>query len=198
MLPLVKPCAIFFLFAISPCLLNANDPETRSFESRNCGISFQFPKGWLAEEIALERPLPKKKVCAIRVKPKDLERRRKEDRNIDFYSIYIDVDALDYESAMNQLFDRRETGWVVSAGLAEAPAYEISSPDWIGVRGVGGSRYFSEDGEHAEYGDIFLAVLNNRSRLSTRITGYTQSENAFNLLIKSLKFIDTTPSKEIH
>lgn len=197
-MPLLKPFTVFLFLALSPCLLNANDPETLSFESRNCGVSFQFPKEWLAEEIALERPLPKKKVCAIRVKPKDLERRQKEDRNIDFYSIYIDVDALDYESAMNRLFDRGENGWVVSTGLAEAPAYEISSPDWIGVRGVGGSRYFSEDGEHAGYNDIFLAALNNRSRLSAIITGLAQSENAFNLIIKSLKFIDTPPSKESH
>lgn len=196
-MPPLKPFAIFLFLILTPCLLNAKAPETMSYESRKCGIRFQFPKEWLAEEIALERRAPKQRVCAIRVKPKDLARRMK-DYNVDIYSVEIYVDALAYEAAMaNQGFQRKGTGWVVAYGLTPpAPADEISSPEWIGAKAATSGRCHHEGGGYAGQCDIYLAVLNNRSRVSATITGQAQSEDAFNVIIKSLKFIDTAPSKE--
>lgn len=196
-MPSLKPFAIFLFLALTPCLLNANDPETTSYQSRKCGIRFQFPKGWLAEEITREKRAPKQRLCAIRVKPKDLARRLK-DYNVDIYSVEIYVDALDYAAAMaNQGFERRDNGWVVVYGLTPpAPADEISSPEWIGAKVATSGRCYHEGGGYAGQCDIYLAVLNNRSRISATITGQSQSEDAFNLIIKSLKLIGTAPSKE--
>jgi hypothetical protein len=69
--------------------LSANEPESKAYENRECGISFRHPEGWLIKDVPSGLYYDKKQLCLMRLQPKDLARHLKEDDNIDLYSIQI-------------------------------------------------------------------------------------------------------------
>ena len=193
--PLKNEAVLVLLAALAPGLLTSGKTAGNVYENRACGIRFQYPEDWLIREVPASGHGAKARLCGIRVQPKDLARHLKEDGNVDVYSIDIDVEKTDFKSAAaSGGFERRETRWVV-LGEAEAPADEISSPEWIGLKATVASRcYREDDGGYAGQCETFRAVLSNRADVSAIVDGQPMSEETFELVVKSFKFSRPVPS----
>lgn len=175
--------------------------DEKTYNNSGCGISFRYPEEWLVKQSPLDPHGPRRRICVIRLQPKDLARHLKEDGNLDAYTIDIYVDDSDYAGALGEAgFEQGETGWVVhGTGAGDSRAEDISSPERVGMKATTTDRcYREDDGGYAGLCESFHAVLSDRSDLSATIDARPQSEDVFNSVLKSLKFTATIPSKEHH
>ena len=188
---------VLFVAVTVPALLPAQkNTNEQTFSSPRCGISLRYPEGWLVTQSPLDTHAPEQRVCELRILPKDLSSHVKNDGNSDLYTIDFYIDDIDYVDALSEAgFSKEGKHWVMyGSGAGESPAEEISSPAWVGMKVTTTDRCYREDGDYVGLCQCFHAVLGSRSDLTATINGRPQSEDVFNSIIKSLKFIAWVPA----
>jgi hypothetical protein len=161
------------------------NPASRVYQHSQCSYSFEYPKNWQV----VQSPEDVTGKCAVTLRPIDYDKRMAE-FDVDVYTLTIDIAETTFlRAAAENGFENSAGGWRVLGRLGSSHEAEVLNQNgWSVLRGIASIGCFAVRGGYSGLCDEFRAIA--RRQDDDRIVvmrGGTQTEEAFELILKSLK-----------
>jgi hypothetical protein len=165
--------------ALACCAGPAAAQSVQRFRLPSCGYGFDVPAGW----VATAEPGG----CAARVRPADFERRVRETRGVDVFTVTVSVSTGHFLAvAAESGFDFVDDEWVTVGrqGMTE-PARTERVGLWWGLRGTAMVGCFGDEG-YAGLCEIVRAVMRDAQGNILTIDGGPQAEDVVEIVLRTV------------
>ena len=162
--------------------VQAPTPLKHYTSPKECGFEFDYPSDWVVT--------PGRR-CNVQLRPGDFAERMKE-RDVDLYTLDVTLEFGGFAAAADKNgFDFVRGKWVVLGrhGI-KSDAEVVVTTQWYGLRGDATVGCFSESQGYAGFCDQPVVVLRDDNDNMWSMRGGPQSQDAFDGILTTLRFVD--------